>query len=71
MFEEGVGVYTTRSYARMRLDKHIEWHPAINLLASRLVNHKRPLFTLVVVDQLQQIDRYESKSMCVVREHGN
>ena len=40
MLEEGIGVYTTRCYARMRLDKHIEWHRAIDLLASRLVNHK-------------------------------
>lgn len=39
MLEEGISTYTTRSYARMRLDKHIEWHRAIDLLAGRLVNH--------------------------------
>lgn len=40
VLEDGIQTYTTRSYARMQLDKHIEWHRAIDLLAGRLVNHK-------------------------------
>lgn len=40
MMNAGIECYTTRSYARLRLDKHIEWHRAIDTLAGKLVNHK-------------------------------
>lgn len=36
----GIETYTVRSYARLRLDKHIEWHRAIDKIAGKLVNHK-------------------------------
>lgn len=40
VMEEGIDAYTVRSYARLGLDKHIEWHRAIDTLAGKLVNHK-------------------------------
>lgn len=40
MMEKGIEAYTTRNYARLRLDKHIEWHRAIDIIAGKLVNHK-------------------------------
>lgn len=36
----GIEEYTTRNYARLRLDKYIEWHRAIDQLAGYLVDHK-------------------------------
>lgn len=39
MMERGIEAYTTRNYARLRLDKHINWHRAIDKLAGALVNH--------------------------------
>lgn len=36
----GIEEYATRNYARLRLDKYIEWHRAIDKLAGQLVNHK-------------------------------
>lgn len=41
--EHGIETYTTRNYARLQLDKHIEWHRAIDKLAGALVNHKPAL----------------------------
>lgn len=40
MMENGIETYTTRSYARLRLDKHIESHRAIDKIAGNLANHK-------------------------------
>lgn len=40
VMENGINTYTTRTYARLNLDKYIEWHRAIDLIAGRLVNHK-------------------------------
>lgn len=40
VMENGIDTYTTRNYARLHLDKHIEWHRAIDKLAGSLVNHK-------------------------------
>lgn len=40
VMEAGIEAYTIRPYARLRLDKHIEWHRAIDKKAGKLVNHK-------------------------------
>lgn len=40
VMEAGIEAYTIRSYARLQLDKHIEWHRAIDKKAGKLVNHK-------------------------------
>lgn len=40
VMENGIATYTQRSYARLRLDKYIEWHRAIDKIAGTLVNHK-------------------------------
>lgn len=40
VMDRGIETYTVRSYARLRLDKHIGWHRAIDKLAGKLVNHK-------------------------------
>lgn len=39
----GIETYTVPSYARLRLDKHIRWHRAIDKIAGKLVNHKPSL----------------------------
>lgn len=38
--ENGIATYSNRNYARLRLDKHMEWHRAIDKLACQLVDHK-------------------------------
>lgn len=38
--ECGINEYTNRQYAHLRLDKYINWHRAIDMLAGYLVNHK-------------------------------
>lgn len=40
VMENGIATYSNRNYARLRLDKHINWHRAIDKLAGQLVNHK-------------------------------
>lgn len=40
VMQNGIPTYTSRNYARLRLDKHIEWHRAIDNLAKQLVNNK-------------------------------
>lgn len=40
MMNAGIETYTVRSYARLQLDKHIEWHRTISKLVAKLVNHK-------------------------------
>lgn len=40
MMENGIETYTTRNYARLQLDKHIEWHRGIDKMAGQLVRHK-------------------------------
>lgn len=40
VMDAGIETYTQRSYARLRLDKHIQWHRAIDKLAGKLVKHK-------------------------------
>lgn len=40
MMENGIEAYTTRNYARLSLDKHIEWHRAIDKMAGKLCAHK-------------------------------
>lgn len=40
VMEAGIETYTVRSYARLGLDKHIQWHRAIDTLTGKLVNHK-------------------------------
>lgn len=37
MMKDGMAVYTTRSYARLGLDKHIEWHCAMDKMTNKLV----------------------------------
>lgn len=37
MMADGIQTYTTRRYARLQLDKHIEWHRAIDKMANQLV----------------------------------
>lgn len=46
MMENGIETYTTRNYARLRFDKHMEWHRAIDKLAGALVNHKQAVVYL-------------------------
>lgn len=43
MMNAGIECYTTKSYARLRLDKHIQSYRAIDKLAGKLVNHKPAL----------------------------
>lgn len=43
MSMDGIDVYTQRNVARLRLDKHIEWHRAIDKIAAKLVCHKAAL----------------------------
>lgn len=43
MSTDGITTYTQRKYARLQLDKHIEWHRAIDRIAAKLVNHKSAL----------------------------
>lgn len=43
MSTNGIETYTQRKYARLQLDKHIEWHRAIDRIAAKLVNHKSAL----------------------------
>lgn len=40
MLQNGIATYTQRSYARIRLSKHIEWQRAIDTFAAKLVGHK-------------------------------
>lgn len=40
MSTDGIKVYTQRKYARLQLDKHMEWHRAIDKIAGKLVGHK-------------------------------
>lgn len=40
MIERGIDTYSTRNYARLSLDKHIEWHRAIDKMAGKLCRHK-------------------------------
>lgn len=40
MSKDGFETYTQRKYARLQLDKHIEWHRAIDRIAGKLVGHK-------------------------------
>lgn len=40
VMNDGIDTYTARNYARLRLDKHIQWHRAIDKLAGNLVHHK-------------------------------
>lgn len=46
MMEFGIETYTTRNYARLRFDKYIEWHRAIDRMAGALVNHKPSIIYL-------------------------
>lgn len=46
MSRNGIETYTQRSVARLRLDKHIEWHRAIDRIAGKLVCHKPALIHL-------------------------
>lgn len=43
MSVNGIETYTQRSYARLQLDKHIEWHRAIDKIAAKLENKKPSL----------------------------
>lgn len=43
MSRNGIETYTQRSVARLRLDKHIECHRAIDRIANKLVCHKSAL----------------------------
>lgn len=43
MARNGIATYTQRSVARLRLDKHIEWHRAIDKIAGKMVCHKPAL----------------------------
>lgn len=36
----GIEAYTSSNYARLQLDKHIEWHRAMDKIAANLVNKK-------------------------------
>lgn len=40
LMENGIETYTVKSYARLQLDKHIEWHRAIDKMAGKLIRHK-------------------------------
>jgi len=46
MMENGIASYTTNKYARLQLDKHIEWHRAIDTIANKLVCEKSALVWL-------------------------
>lgn len=46
VIEGGIGTYTKRKYARLSLDKHINWHRAIDKTAGALVNHKAAIIFL-------------------------
>lgn len=46
MMENGIEAYTTSSYARLKLDKHMEWHRAIDKMAGKLVNNKPAIIFL-------------------------
>lgn len=43
MSKDGIETYTQRKYARLQLDKHIEWHRAIDRIAAKLVGYKLAL----------------------------
>lgn len=43
MSKDGIETYTQRKYARLQLDKHIEWHRVIDRIAGKLVGHKPAL----------------------------
>lgn len=62
MMENGIETYTTRQYARLRLDKFIEWHRAIDRIAGRLVNHK-PAIIYVGAGQIA------ANSIISIRKH--
>lgn len=51
VMENGIATYSTRNYARLRLDKHMEWHRAIDKLAGQLTNHK-PAIVFVGAGQI-------------------
>lgn len=40
MSQNGIEAYSQRPVARLHLDKHIEWHRAIDRIAGKLVRHK-------------------------------
>ncbi|XP_055307269.1 uncharacterized protein LOC129571493 [Sitodiplosis mosellana] len=40
MSQDGIAAYSQKNYARLRLDKHIEWRRAIDLIAGKLVHFK-------------------------------
>lgn len=40
VMENGIATYSTRNYARLQLDKNMQWHRAIDKLAGALANHK-------------------------------
>ena len=46
VMENGIETYSSRNYARLRLDKYIEWHRAIDQTAGALVNHKPAIIFL-------------------------
>lgn len=46
MMNAGIEAYTIRPYARLRLDKHIEEHRAIDKIAGKLVNHQPSMIYL-------------------------
>lgn len=46
VMEDGIEAYTKRSYARLGLDKHIEWHRGIDKMAGKLVGNQGAIIYL-------------------------
>lgn len=49
----GIEQYATRNYARLGLDKHIEWHRAMDKLTGFLCNHKPAIVMLGAGGQIR------------------
>ncbi|XP_055295689.1 uncharacterized protein LOC129565154 [Sitodiplosis mosellana] len=46
MSQDGIAAYSQKNYARLRLDKHIEWRRAIDLIAGKLLHFKTAIINI-------------------------
>ncbi|XP_055322421.1 uncharacterized protein LOC129578217 [Sitodiplosis mosellana] len=46
MSQDGIAAYSQKNYARLRLDKHIEWRRAIDLIGGKLVHFKTAIINI-------------------------